>query len=66
MISPLLANLFLHYTVDRWMVQYHLNIPFGVSPTTLSAIVSEAQAKELKDALEKRFAARRAEFEVLP
>jgi hypothetical protein len=48
------------------MVQYHLNIPFGVSPTTLSAIVSEAQAKELKDALEKRFAARRAEFGVLP
>src|ERR1700722_10493465 len=27
-VSPLLANLFLHYTFDRWMTKYHPDIPF--------------------------------------
>jgi RNA-directed DNA polymerase len=27
-ISPLLANLFLHYTFDRWMAKHHPSIPF--------------------------------------
>jgi RNA-directed DNA polymerase len=27
-ISPLLANLFLHYAFDRWMQKYHPNIQF--------------------------------------
>jgi retron-type reverse transcriptase len=27
-VSPLLANLFLHYTFDRWMQRYHPDIPF--------------------------------------
>jgi RNA-directed DNA polymerase len=27
-ISPLLANLFLHYVFDRWMAKHHPEIPF--------------------------------------
>ena len=27
-ISPLLSNLFLHYTFDRWMAKHHPEIPF--------------------------------------
>ena len=27
-ISPLLANLFLHYSFDRWMAENHPSIPF--------------------------------------
>lgn len=28
MISPLLANLFLHYALDRWMENHHPRAPF--------------------------------------
>src|SRR5260370_9349135 len=31
-ISPLLANLFLHYTSDRWMTKHHPDIPFERFP----------------------------------
>lgn len=27
-ISPLLANLFLHYAIDKWMLRNHGNVPF--------------------------------------
>lgn len=27
-VSPLLSNLFLHYTFDRWMAKHHPDIPF--------------------------------------
>ena len=27
-ISPLLANLFLHYVFDQWMAQHHADVPF--------------------------------------
>ena len=56
-ISPLLSNLFLHYTFDRWMARNHPDIPFErFADDALCHCVSESQAKILKDALEKRFA----------
>jgi len=56
-ISPLLSNLFLHYTFDRWMARTHPDIPFErFADDALCHCVSEAQAKTLKEALEKRFA----------
>ena len=56
-ISPLLSNLFLHYTFDRWMARNHPDIPFErFADDALCHCVSEAQAKILKEALEKRFA----------
>ena len=56
-ISPLLSNLFLHYTFDRWMVRNHPDVPFErFADDALCHCVSESQAKILKEALEKRFA----------
>jgi group II intron reverse transcriptase/maturase len=56
-ISPLLSNLFLHYTFDRWMARNYPNIPFErFADDALCHCVSESQAKMLKEALEKRFA----------
>ncbi|HXQ38223.1 MAG TPA: reverse transcriptase domain-containing protein, partial [Anaerolineales bacterium] len=56
-ISPLLSNLFLHYTFDRWMARNHPDIPFErFADDALCHCGSEAQAKTLKEALEKRFA----------
>lgn len=56
-ISPLLSNLFLHYTFDRWMARNHPDIPFErFADDALCHCVSESQAKILKEALEKRFA----------
>lgn len=56
-ISPLLANLFLHYTFDRWMAKYHPNIKFErYADDILCHCVSEAQAQWLRRVLERRFA----------
>lgn len=56
-ISPLLSNLFLHYTFDRWIARNHPDIPFErFADDALCHCVSEAQAKILKEELEKRFA----------
>ena len=56
-ISPLLSNLFLHYTFDRWMARNHPDIPFErFADDALCHCASEAQAKTLREALEKRFA----------
>jgi len=56
-ISPLLSNLVLHYTFDRWMARNYPDIPFErFADDALCHCVSEAQAKILKEALEKRFA----------
>jgi group II intron reverse transcriptase/maturase len=56
-VSPLLANLFLHYTFDRWMATRHPNIPFErFADDALCHCVSEAQARWLKCVLEQRFA----------
>src|ERR1700752_5127745 len=57
-ISPLLCNLFLNYAFDQWMVEHHPTIPFErFADDILCHCGSEAQAKILKESLERRFAA---------
>jgi len=56
-VSPLLANLFLHYTFDRWMAKHHPDIPFErFADDILCHCGSEQQARGLKETLERRFA----------
>jgi len=33
-VSPILSNLFLHYTFDIWMQRNHPTIPFGLAPVS--------------------------------
>lgn len=55
-VSPLLANLFLHYAFDRWMSRYHPNIPFErYADDIICHCRSEAQARLLRQTLEERF-----------
>jgi RNA-directed DNA polymerase len=55
-ISPLLANLFLHYAFDHWMARNHAQIPFErYADDSLCHCGSLVQAQRLKGALEKRF-----------
>jgi len=57
-ISPLLANLFLHYVFDAWMARQHPDIPFErYADDAICHCRSEAQALSLRQDLEKRFAA---------
>jgi RNA-directed DNA polymerase len=54
-ISPLLANLYLHYAFDAWMARKHPQIPF--ERYVDDAIVhcrSEAEAMKVKEAIAKR------------
>lgn len=54
-ISPLLANLFLHYAFDKWMERNFPNISFErYADDSVCHCKSEAQAKMLKNALEQR------------
>lgn len=56
-ISPLLANLFLHWSFDRWMVKHHPNVPFErYADDLLCHCDSEGQTRALKESLERRFA----------
>jgi RNA-directed DNA polymerase len=56
-VSPLLANLFLHYVFDRWMEKHHPNILFErYADDILCHCCSEAQARWLQRVLEQRFA----------
>jgi len=56
-VSPLMANLFLHYAFDRWMTEHHPDIPFErYADDAICHCVSETQARALKDALEQRLA----------
>lgn len=55
-ISPLLANLFLHYVFDVWVEKQGLNIEFErYADDIVCHCVSEAQAIELKSLVESRF-----------
>jgi RNA-directed DNA polymerase len=56
-ISPLLANLFMHYAFDRWMARRHPDIPFEryVDDVVLHCR-SEAQARFIRDAIAGRLA----------
>ena len=51
-----LANLFLHYTFDKWMRIHYPNIPFErYADDTICHCVSKAQAEFLKEVLTRRF-----------
>lgn len=56
-ISPLLANLFLHYVFDDWMTRHYPDIPFErYADDIICHCGSEEHARALKDALVQRFA----------
>lgn len=56
-VSPVLANLFLHYAFDLWMKRTYPEIVFErYADDVICHCRSEAQALELKKALEARFA----------
>lgn len=56
-ISPLLANLFLHYAFDAWMTRHNPHIPFErYADDIVCHCRTEAQARDLWRALGDRFA----------
>ena len=56
-ISPLLANLFLHYAFDMWMAREFPDIPFArYADDCVCHCQSERQSKYLRYALERRLA----------
>jgi group II intron reverse transcriptase/maturase len=56
-VSPLLANLFLHYAFDRWMRRNYPGIPFErYADDAICHCRSGDQAQALRASLEKRFA----------
>jgi group II intron reverse transcriptase/maturase len=62
-VSPLLANLFLHYTFDVWMQRHHPDIPFErYADDAVCHCRTEAQAQSLRQELEQRFAECRLEL----
>ena len=55
-IGPVLANLFLNYTFDKWMRIHYPHIPFErYADDTICHCVSKAQAEHLKEVLTRRF-----------
>jgi RNA-directed DNA polymerase len=62
-VSPILANLFLHYAFDRWMREHYPEIPFErYADDIVCHCRSEAQARSLRAALEVRFEACKLEL----
>lgn len=56
-VSPILANLFLHYVFDRWMQKHHPEVPFErYADDAICHCKSEAHARSLKQDLEARMA----------
>ncbi|WP_294351501.1 group II intron reverse transcriptase/maturase [uncultured Clostridium sp.] len=54
-ISPVLANLFLHYAFDVWMERNYPTAPFArYADDAIIHCKSEKEAKEIKDALNQR------------
>jgi group II intron reverse transcriptase/maturase len=54
-ISPLLANLFLHYAFDEWMKRHHPGVPFErYADDIICHCKSRAQAEELREQLDRR------------
>jgi RNA-directed DNA polymerase len=57
-ISPLLANLFLHYAFDDWMRRHHPKVPFErYADDIICHCDSQAQALELHEQLKARMQA---------
>jgi len=62
-ISPLLANLFLHYAFDTWMQKQYPQIPFErYADDGICHCRSKAEAEGLRIAIERRFAESRLEL----
>jgi RNA-directed DNA polymerase len=56
-VSPLLANLFLHYAFDTWMQRQYPQIPFErYADDGICHCRSKAEAEGLRVAIERRFA----------
>lgn len=56
-ISPLLANLFLHYAFDKWMQRKYPHIPFErYADDGICHCWNRAEAEGLRVAMERRFA----------
>ena len=56
-ISPLLANLFLHYALDKWMEKYYPGVAFvRYADDVIVHCQTEAAAKELLAAIRSRLA----------
>ena len=56
-VSPVLANLFLHYAFDRWMKEHYPEIPFErYADDAICHCRSETQVRTLRAALGERFA----------
>ncbi len=56
-VSPLLANLFLHYVFDRWMQRQFAGVPFErYADDAVCHCYSQAQAEALIEDLGRRFA----------
>lgn len=56
-ISPLLANLFLHYAFDRWMKRNHAEVPFErYADDAIVHCRSRAQAEQMWQAIARRLA----------
>ncbi|MCA1681889.1 MAG: group II intron reverse transcriptase/maturase, partial [Actinobacteria bacterium] len=54
-ISPVLANLFMHYAFDRWMAREHPGVPFErYADDGVVHCVSESQARRLREAIANR------------
>ena len=57
-ISPFLANLFLHYAFDMWMRRFYPHVPFErYADDAICHCRTWQEAEELKAALEQRFIA---------
>ena len=55
-VSPMLANLFLHYAFDKWMRQSYPYVPFErYADDAICHCRTRQEAEELKSALERRF-----------
>jgi group II intron reverse transcriptase/maturase len=62
-ISPLLANLFLHYALDKWMARHFPKLPFErYADDVICHCVSEKQAKYLLNRVRGRLAECRLEL----
>ena len=62
-VSPLLANLFLHYTFDAWMQRTYPQIPFErYADDAVCHCRTKDEAEDLKATLEQRFADCRLEL----
>jgi RNA-directed DNA polymerase len=56
-ISPLLANLFLHYAFDRWMAREFPDVPFErYADDAVAHCATETQARQVLDAIAQRMA----------